>query len=983
MLVNSCRSFGGIHLLHSLKSAVRCGFACLVLCFATTLAARADTFKQFVSLGTSSGGYQPSSCLLLASDGNFYGTTRYSTTPSAPGVLGGGTIYKITPAGVFTVLYRFGTAPNDGAQPEAGLMEGSDHNFYGTTSYSALTGVLPSGRGTVFKMTPEGVLTTLYTFGTSANDGAFPRSVLVQDGQGNLYGTTVYTTVTDGLNDGSGTVFKIGAGGVFSTLYTFGTTPNDGARPMAGLTFGLDGNLYGATFFTSYSILGGSGCGTVFQITTAATPVFKTFLSFDPDPTDYLSTKEGANPMGGLTLGPDGNFYGTTEFTSNINGTEFDGGTIFQVNTKGQLLTLYKFANPYPYPTLPDGANPQATLTLGSDGFFYGTTFHTTAFDRHRTAHGSIFKFALPYGPLTTLYFLGANVDDGTEPTAPVTEGADGNFYLPTSSGGLDGLGNVLELVNPIKVPVPNDPASAGGISQITLHARVNPGGKPTTVYFQYGPTTAYGKTTTPVAIGGGTAPVAVSAVVTDLTPNATYHYRVVAKNGTATEYSPDQSFGASNAGPDLVANDDTAVATGSGAIVIDVLANDTTFGGTPAVAFTETQPLHGHVTVGFDNRITYQPNVNFATFGGTDSFTYLLDGTKTATVTISNPFFTQAGSFTGELAAPGGGFLSLVVARTGTFTGRLRLGNTSHLLLGRFDADGHSQATIAGQVLSLQFPPPLPPATSLSQSTITGSYGSTALSIVHAAGYSPQAPAPEFGRYTMLLPAAGPAQSTVPGGTGYALVTVSPKGGVVILGRLADGAVFSQANYLTGGGMAGADKVSIYAKLAYKLPGLLSGDLTFETEAGVSDFDGVLTWAKPTQVHDTMYALGFTTGLPAIGARYQAPPRFGLALDPSVASLQAEVDLSGPTLTSAISKQVTISLGPTTASNRVTIFAFGDDRLTMAINATTGYFRGTFSPAHRAEANIQGVVFQGQRRGEGWFTYAGQSGAVIVTTAP
>jgi uncharacterized repeat protein (TIGR03803 family) len=144
--------------------------------------------------------------LVQASDGSFYGTT------SNGGTSGYGTVFKITPAGALTTLYSF--VGSDGSYPYAGLVQGSDGNFYGTTAYGGT-----SSYGTIFKITPAGALTTLHSF--TYSDGAYPYATLVQGTDGNFYGTTYY-----GGTSGYGTVFKITPAGALTTLHSF--TYSDG-----------------------------------------------------------------------------------------------------------------------------------------------------------------------------------------------------------------------------------------------------------------------------------------------------------------------------------------------------------------------------------------------------------------------------------------------------------------------------------------------------------------------------------------------------------------------------------------------------------------------------------------------------------------------------------------------------------------------------------------------------------------------------------
>jgi len=138
------------------------------------------------------------------SDGYFYGTT-FADTPSGAetGPGGYGTVFRISTKGILTTLHSF-TGGHDGGNPEAGLVQGSDGYFYGTTSVGgAYTNQYGNGLGTVFKISTNGALTTLYSF-TGANDGANPSTGLVQAGDGYFYGTTLH-----GGPDNSGTVFRL------------------------------------------------------------------------------------------------------------------------------------------------------------------------------------------------------------------------------------------------------------------------------------------------------------------------------------------------------------------------------------------------------------------------------------------------------------------------------------------------------------------------------------------------------------------------------------------------------------------------------------------------------------------------------------------------------------------------------------------------------------------------------------------------------
>lgn len=194
-----------------------------------------------------------------------YGITQYG------GANGYGTVFKMianpSKGGMLTTLHSFDLGP-DGAYPSAGLVQGTDGNFYGTTyqtgPHDYLTCVPPENCfGTVFKITPAGILTTLHSF--NGTDGANPWAGLVQGSDGNFYGTTVH----GGANN-VGTVFKITPGGTETVLHSFDLSP-DGGYTMAGLVQGTDGNFYGTTFEG-----GVKGVGTVFRLSVGLGPFVTT-----------------------------------------------------------------------------------------------------------------------------------------------------------------------------------------------------------------------------------------------------------------------------------------------------------------------------------------------------------------------------------------------------------------------------------------------------------------------------------------------------------------------------------------------------------------------------------------------------------------------------------------------------------------------------------------------------------------------------------
>ena len=301
-------------------------------------------------------GAYPYAALTLGTDGNFYGTTEEG------GTNGYGTVFMVTTNGTLTTLAVFNDT--NGAEPYAGLTLGNDGNFYGTTYAGTIfEGSIGSYYGTVFMVTTNGTLITLASF--KGTNGAAPYAGLTLGNDGNFYGTTSYgLTEQGGQNDG--TVFMVTTNGMLKSLASFNGA--NGSDPKAALTLGPDGNFYGTTYY------GGSGAGTVFKVTTNGT--LKSLVSFNYG--------NGSRPQAALTLGPDGNFYGTTQ--EGMGSTYY--GTVFMVTTNGLLTKLVSFNGT-------NGAYPYAALTLGNDGNFYGTTYYGGITNIDPYGMGTIFRLVL------------------------------------------------------------------------------------------------------------------------------------------------------------------------------------------------------------------------------------------------------------------------------------------------------------------------------------------------------------------------------------------------------------------------------------------------------------------------------------------------------------------------------------------------------------------------------------------------------------
>jgi uncharacterized repeat protein (TIGR03803 family) len=331
------------------------------------------------------GGGPPQAGVILGKDGNLYGTT-------VSGGTGAGVFFKLTPAGAATFLFNFG-AGQDGQQPCGDLVVDADGNFYGTTYRGG-----QYGEGTVFKMTPGGQHTVLWSFG-SGSDGKKPFGSLVLAPDGSLYGTT-----SEGGSQALGTVFALTPAGVETVLWNFGTGL-DGQTPEGRLIRGSDGNLYGTTQYG-----GAAGFGAAYQLTPGGT---ETILH------SFANGADGQGPQG-LIEGTDGDLFGAT-----IGGGANMVGMAFKITKSGVETVLWTFGQGT------DGRYPIAAPILGMDGNLYGVT---DSGGEH--VEGIVYRLT-PAGDEIVLWSF--NRIDGSEPFSTLFQGPDGTIYGTTYAGGAEG----------------------------------------------------------------------------------------------------------------------------------------------------------------------------------------------------------------------------------------------------------------------------------------------------------------------------------------------------------------------------------------------------------------------------------------------------------------------------------------------------------------------------------------------------------------
>jgi uncharacterized repeat protein (TIGR03803 family) len=396
--------------------------ACIALCAVCVVSVQAQSFASLFSFDEMDGD-NPYSALVQGPDGSFYGTT------SSQFGSGYGTVFEIKADGALTTLYSFCSLPNcaDGSYPFAGLTLATDGNFYGLTTSGGT-----NNQGTLFRVTARGVLTTLYSFCSQAHcaDGFDPGNGLLQGADGNFYGVTVY-----GGTNGYGTIFEMTPEGVLRTLYNFCSQSNcsDGSNPIGGLVQGKNGALYGTTAFGG--AYGNYQYGTVYKLTSKGK--LSTIYSF----CSLANCADGRYPVSGLVLASNGNFYGTTSWGGLLlalcNNGATGCGTVFEISAdeNEKLTTLYDFCSKA---SCADGQLASSALIQGRSGKLFGTTqlggIHS---------YGTVFQLSLA-GELTTLHDFDST--DGSEPLAALLQAADGSLYGTTLEGGSGGWGTVFHI---------------------------------------------------------------------------------------------------------------------------------------------------------------------------------------------------------------------------------------------------------------------------------------------------------------------------------------------------------------------------------------------------------------------------------------------------------------------------------------------------------------------------------------------------------
>jgi uncharacterized repeat protein (TIGR03803 family) len=375
-----------------------------------TGSAQAQTFTELYAFTGTPDGSDPGQSNLLDVNGGLYGTT------DTGGAYGYGSVFDFSD-GKETILYSF-TGGTDGAAPYATLVRDLWGNLYGTTLYGGDAGCSvfgSTGCGVVYKLTPTGAFSVLYTF--TGTDGAVPQGVVL-DLAGNLYGATLGGgDLSCGIGGGCGVLYKLNPWGNETVLYTF-TLGTGGAVPNGFVNRDISGTLYGATVYGgNLADCSGIGCGVVYKLDTSSN---ETVLY------TFTGATDGSTPNSDLLLDLQGNLYGTASSGGDLscnNSLFFPGcGVVFEVTPAGKEIVLHTF-------TGPDGANPSLGLVSDLFGNLYSTTIYGGADNL-----GTVFEVAAGGGEKVLYSFTGST--DGALPFSGLTIDLLGNLYGNTAQGG-------------------------------------------------------------------------------------------------------------------------------------------------------------------------------------------------------------------------------------------------------------------------------------------------------------------------------------------------------------------------------------------------------------------------------------------------------------------------------------------------------------------------------------------------------------------
>jgi uncharacterized repeat protein (TIGR03803 family) len=414
----------------AIRTSLTLAFLATAILAATLLAAppaaqaQTESVLYYFEYGN---GDAPNSTLVLDSQGNLFGTTKYGGTHEK------GVAFELAPDGTESVLHNF--CGSVSAYPN-GLISDAAGNLYGVTAGLGLHGG-HGYYGTVFELKNRSKIRKglrygfdrhyVFTNNNEATSGAVPVAGLVVDAQGDIFGTTSMGGAFD-----SGTIFEVTPPRTESVLYNF-TGGADGFHPYGGLIRDSQGNYYGTTFQGGIAGSGCNfGCGVVFKLAADGT---ETVLY------DFTGGTDGSGPLAGLVLDGQGNLYGTTVGGGNLTCSGTGCGVVFKIAAAGGETVLYSFLG------ASDGAHPQSSLILDGQGNLYGTAYEGGGSNCNGYGCGTVFEVSAT-GEETVLYRFTGGTDGGT-PLAGLVMDGQGNLYGTTESGGsgcVSGCGVIFKI---------------------------------------------------------------------------------------------------------------------------------------------------------------------------------------------------------------------------------------------------------------------------------------------------------------------------------------------------------------------------------------------------------------------------------------------------------------------------------------------------------------------------------------------------------
>jgi len=419
---------------------------CLALCLGfllvllPSLAAKAapgeTILYSFCQKGGCPDGQTPGAGVVADAAGNLYGTTNYG------GADGRGIVFKLTPDGQQSVLYSFCSLTDcaDGLNPSSSVVIGADDTLYGTTQGGGTACPAPLySCGVVYAVTQAGKENVVYAFCAKANcvDGAQPEGSLAADGAGRYVGVTAAGGVNCQSSGGCGTVYELTTGGRENVLYSFCAQPDcaDGDAPQAGLIHDMKGNLYGTAN-------GGiNGHGIVYELVrptgSSKTWTVQVLYSFCAQ----TNCTDGYYPGAALVMDNNGNLFGTTRFGGDV-GISAIGGAVFSLSppTGGATAWTYRLLLSLDGGQI--GTRPYGGVVLDAKGNLYGTTSQGG-----NNSYGTVYRLA-PDGTVTVLHAFGSTATDGAMPFAGLMA-KGGVLYGTTSAGGAarpDSYGTVFRI---------------------------------------------------------------------------------------------------------------------------------------------------------------------------------------------------------------------------------------------------------------------------------------------------------------------------------------------------------------------------------------------------------------------------------------------------------------------------------------------------------------------------------------------------------